>query len=143
MILYCDTSALIKRYVKEDGTQEVNRLWDEASGIVTSVVAFAEGVAVFHRKTKDGILPHKECGRVLQKFKSDYDNFILMPINRHVNAIVEKVAGRHPLRGFDAIHLASALVFHQSGNEDLEFACFDQILNKAAGAEGLHTAIEV
>lgn len=50
---------------------------------------------------------------------------------------MENLFNRHPLRGFDAIHLASALVFTNSKEIDLFFACFDQTLNEAAMKEGL------
>ncbi|MCP5007884.1 MAG: type II toxin-antitoxin system VapC family toxin [Planctomycetes bacterium] len=41
MILYCDTFALIKRYVEEDGTVYVGVLWKDCWCVATSVVAFA------------------------------------------------------------------------------------------------------
>ena len=41
------------------------------------------------------------------------------------------------LRGFDVIHLASALLFTYSKEIDLFFACFDHTLNAAAIKEGL------
>ncbi len=56
MILYCDTSALIKRYVEEDRSDEVDGLWEEAVVVVTSIVAFAETMATFRRKYREGVL---------------------------------------------------------------------------------------
>ena len=50
---------------------------------------------------------------------------------------MESLFDRHPLRGFDAIHLASALVFTNSKEIDLVFVCFDHALNEAAMKEGL------
>ena len=48
-----------------------------------------------------------------------------------LNSVMENLFNRHPLRGFDAIHLASALVFTNSKEIDLLFACFDHTLNEA------------
>jgi uncharacterized protein YcbX len=45
----------------------------------------------------------------------------------------------YPLRGFDAIHLASARLVHENLPEDFIFACFDHSLARAAQAEGLNT----
>jgi len=45
MILYLDTSALVKKYFKETGSDEVISKWQEATGIITSSVAYAESLA--------------------------------------------------------------------------------------------------
>ena len=87
MILYCDTSALIIRYVEEDGTGSVDRLWDSALAIVTSTVAFAEAVSAFSRKLREGILTHKEYLVTVKNFKKDYNHLILVPINNDLNLI--------------------------------------------------------
>jgi len=56
MILYCDTSALIKRYVQEEGSSELTEIWTQALHVCTSTVAFAESMAVFGRKYREGML---------------------------------------------------------------------------------------
>lgn len=50
MILYLDTSAIVKKYFKEQGSMEVIRLWKKTNSIVTSTVAYAETLAAIHRK---------------------------------------------------------------------------------------------
>lgn len=140
MILYCDTSALIKRYVEEEGTESVDYLWDSALAIVTSIVAFAEALSAFNRKLREGILTHKEYLETVKSFKKDYNHLILVPINNDLNTLIEDFVGRHPLRGFDAIHLASAITFTQSENVEMVFACFDDALNQSALKEGLLAA---
>jgi predicted nucleic acid-binding protein len=141
MILYCDTSALIKRYVEEAGSGRVNELWDAAEGIATSVVAFAETVAALNRKRRDGVLTAREFARTMAAWKRDYDNIILVPVDGSLNERIEHLARTHPLRGFDAIHLASALVIRSGGKIATRFACFDRTLNNAATSEGLDVAV--
>lgn len=137
MILYCDTSALVKRYVDESGSERVNELWDSASAVATSAVAFAEAISAFSRKCREGVLSDKEYKKILGKFKKDYEQLILVPLNKELNMSIEAVLQRYPLRGFDAIHLASALVFLHSDMPKLIFACFDSSLNRSAINEGL------
>ncbi len=48
MILYLDTSAIVKKYFKEQGSIEVIRLWKKTSSIVTSTVTYAETLAAIH-----------------------------------------------------------------------------------------------
>jgi len=141
MILYCDTSALIKRYVEEEGSGRVNELWDAAEGIATSVVAFAEAVAALNRKKREGILTPREYARTVASWKRDYESFILVPVDGSLNERIELLARSYPLRGFDAIHLASALLIRSGGKVATSVACFDRALNEAAASEGLEVAI--
>ena len=142
MILYCDTSALIKRYVAEEKAEAVNEFWDNASVITTSVVAFAETMAVFSRKFREGVLSSEEYKETVKEFKSDYKHLLLVPLNEDLNISIENLLKRHSLRGFDAIHLASAIIFKQPADAELIFACFDHALNHAAKKEGLHVAFK-
>ena len=137
MILYCDTSALIKHYVEEDRSDEVDSLWQEAVEVVTATVAFAEAMATFRRKYREGVLSDVEYIQTAAEFKNEYPRLILVPISLELNRIIEELLLKHPLRGFDAIHLASALLIHKGSHLATRFACFDHVLNKAANEEGL------
>ncbi len=137
MILYCDTSALIKRYVEEAGSDQVDRLFEEGSSVVTSTVAFAEIMAVFRRKYREGILTRTGYSKSVLEFKKEYSKLILVSITPELNQLIENLVVKHPLRGFDAIHLASALLVQKEGSMNVNFACFDRVLNKAASSEGL------
>lgn len=143
MILYCDTSALIKRYVEERGTADIDRLWENASVISTSVVAFAETISAFSRKSREGLLTKAEFSRILKKFRADYEHLILVPISGDLNGTIERLARRHSLRGLDLIHLASAMVFAGQKTPKIVFACFDSLLNRAAAKEGIEVAIKI
>ena len=141
MILYCDTSALIKRYVEEDGTDEVDILWRNALYISTSAVAFAETSAAFGRKLREGTLTEFEYAAAIKAFKADLYSIIIVPITPALNKTIERLVIRHPLRGFDSIHLGSALLLNNR-NKTAQFACFDRQLNHYAAKEGLRLAIK-
>jgi len=51
-------------------------------------------------------------------------------VNDDLNENIHKVAAKYPLRGFEAIHLVSAIITHERINEAFLFACFDQRLIK-------------
>jgi len=136
VILYFDTSALVKRYIEEDGTAGVDTLWERATEVATSSVAFAEGVAAFSRRRREGILTRAGYRRAVLVFHEEHRSFFLVRITPHLNTVVQRVVEKYPLRGFDAIHLASALIMAGAEGE-LVFACFDKGLNTAAKREGL------
>jgi len=137
MILYMDTSALLKKYFKEPGSNEVISVWKDADGIVISSVAYAETVASIHRKRRELGSKAVRLRTALQSFQKDWKSFIRVEVNDNLNETIDRVLAKHPLRGFDAIHLASALITHKKVSEEFFFACFDQKLSHAAQMEGL------
>ena len=138
MILYLDTSALVKRYVIEEGTTMVDRLWQKANYVATSVVAYAESVATFSRKTREGLLNNDDFKRIITFLEADYKHFIRIPVSKGLNEIIKRLVEKYPLRGFDAIHLASAILLSEGGLKDIIFLCFDKLLSEAALSEGLN-----
>jgi uncharacterized protein len=56
MILYLDTSSLIKIYVDEPGSEIVRRLLGQASIVSTSVIAYPESRTALGRLRREGTL---------------------------------------------------------------------------------------
>ena len=139
MILYLDTSALVKRYIQEPYSNEVISLWQDATDIVTSAVAYAETMACFCRKRREATPDHPLIGKIIDTFHMDWQSFMRVEVNDELNARIDKVVHNHPLRGFDAIHLASAMIVHEKLTENFLFVCFDLRLADAARMNGLET----
>ncbi len=142
MILYLDTSALQKKYFKELGSTEVISKWKEATGIVTSSVTYAETMASFYRKKREAHINGKIFGTILTTFQRDWSSFIRVEVTDDLNELIDKIVVDYPLRGFDAIHLASALMIKKKVPEHFLFACFDKRLIQGAQMEGLETLPE-
>ena len=109
MILYLDTSALVKKYFEEEHSAEVISAWKSALGIVTSAVAYAELLAAIYRKASETQVKRSWFERVTAAFDEDWSSFIVVEVNNRLNEAIHKVIANHGLRGFDAIHLSSAL----------------------------------
>ena len=139
MILYLDTSALVKRYIEEPHSDELISKWKEAEEVVTSAVTYAETVASFYRKKREANFKEKLIDKILSTFRDEWMSFIRIQVTDELNEIIDRVIGNYPLRGFDAIHLASAILVNQALPEDLLFACFDRRLSMAAMEEGFET----
>ncbi len=80
MISYFDTSALIKKYVKEKGTDEVIKRWNGSKMLVVSSVAYAEFFSAMNRKMREGVLLKKELKSAIQNFKSDWESLIKVEV---------------------------------------------------------------
>ncbi len=139
MILYLDTSAILKRYFQESFSGEVESKWNQAEAVVSSAVAYAEAMATMYRKKKEAGLDDKTMQKTGNAFKTDWNSFIRVEVSNELNPYIDKLFQKHILRGFDAIHLASAIMIHERFPKEFFFACFDQRLNQAARLEGLES----
>ncbi len=136
MILYLDTSAITKRYFMEPFSRDVEFQWSRAEAVVSSSVAYAETMATIYRKQRESGLDSSIIQRIQEAFKSDWNSFIRVEATNDLNPYIDDVLKKYALRGFDAIHLASAMVIHERLPAGFFFACFDQRLNQAAELEG-------
>jgi predicted nucleic acid-binding protein len=136
MILYLDTSALVKRYFDEPFTAEIADLWQQAADIVTSSVAYAETMSAIHRKMREGLDPGT-AKSLISLFRADWNNLIRVAVTDQLNAFIDNNLQHQPLRGFDAIHLASAMMIRMHLFEGFLFACFDIRLAEAARSAGI------
>lgn len=137
MIAYLDTSALIKKYVNEHGSNDVITHWKRADFIVVSAVAYAELFAALNRKRRESTLTDVAYHQAIFEFKTDWDGLTKIEATHVVNRYIEHLTSQYPIRGFDAIHLASALVVRESEPHYLFFLCADHRLNDAARNEQL------
>jgi len=139
MILYLDTSALVKRYFREPYSDEVLSRWQSATQIVTSSVAYAETMGSIYRKKRETGLADPLIRKIVDSFCLDWESFIRVEVNDELNRYIDRVVEGYPLRGFDAIHFASAMVIYERLPEDFLFVCFDNRIANAAQSEGLKT----
>jgi predicted nucleic acid-binding protein len=135
VILYLDTSSLVKLYVAEAGSEQVRKLVDEADVISTSVVALPETRSAFARLGREGTLTPEELSTIRGDLLRDWESFLKIRVLQRVYERAGDLTEEHGLRGFDALHLASFQeVLSQAGGEAVEFSAFDARLNEAARA---------
>ena len=136
MILYLDTSALVKLYVEESATAAVATRVDRAEAVVTARVTYAEARAAFARHAREGALSPSALRRAVGTLDAEWPTYNVVEINDPVVRRAGALAERHALRGDDAVQLAAALEVRRAGG-DVEFASFDTRLNGAARRERL------
>lgn len=135
MILYLDTSSLVKLYLDEIHSEAVHRWAQEAEILATSRVAYPETLAALARRWREGDLDEDGFQRVTTAFKTQWLAFAILDLNE---TAAGELAIMHALRGFDAIHLAAALDLRREAEGTfVAFTAFDGRLAQAARAEGL------
>ena len=85
MISSVDTSALIKKYIEEGGSEEVVRRWNNSDLMAVSAVAYAEFFSAINRKRREGTLSEEEYLSAIQNFKSDWETLVMIEVTVHLN----------------------------------------------------------
>ena len=137
MIVYLDASALVKRYVAEAGSPDVEKLIGGARATGTGVVSRAEVVAALARAARMGVVTRGAAAKALGAFTSDWEHLIRLQLSEPLAARAASLAREHGLRGYDAVHLASALVWHEALGETITLATYDRELWRGAQVSGL------
>lgn len=139
MIVYLDTSSMVKLYVEEAGSAQARDLVAAARVVATSRLAVVEAVAAFSRRlAARGATP--EYRRARADLGRDWADYLVIEVTPEVCDIAVSFADKHRLRGFDALHLATAVVLRQRIQESVIFSSADKELNKAAALEGMGMA---
>ncbi len=139
MIVYLDASALVKRYVAEAGSPEVEGLIGEAQAIGTAVISRAEVAAALARAVRIGLVAREAGAKALQAFNADWEHLVRLQLGEPLVARAAALAWERGLRGYDSVHLASALAWSESLGETLAMATYDRELWRGAKASGLST----
>ena len=137
MILYLDSSALVKRYVVEVGSQDVNHWIGAARPASTGLLTRPEVAAAICRAARLGWISEEENKRAINLFRAEWTVFGRLPIHEATVRRADELACRHGLRGYDAVHLSCALLHQDSLGLQVTLATYDRLLWKAAQGEGL------
>jgi len=132
LIVYFETSALVKLLVEESGSDDAAHAWDSADSVTSSVITYTEARAALAAVHRGGRL----SGEGLEIAKASLEHRwelieAIAPSDEIVHHAAE-LAEIHALRGYDALHLATALASAPV------LITFDADLARGSEAEGLH-----
>lgn len=139
-VYYLDTSALVKLYVREPGTDEMVRLAEPSSGHTVAILGLArvEFRSAVRRRERAGEVSHDAAAALITSIDVHLQSlYLVQPVTE---AVLEEAAGlldRHPLRAYDSIQLAGCLSLRARVSEPPSFVCSDRQLLLAAQQEGL------
>jgi predicted nucleic acid-binding protein len=137
VILYLDTSALVKLYATEPGSVQTRRALNRADQVASSLLAYVETRAAFARKKRMRQLSDAELERSKRAFELDWSGFVRLPADLETVRRAGDLAEQFQLRGYDALHLATADLLSRETGTRISFLGFDAALNDAASKLGL------
>jgi uncharacterized protein len=136
-MIYLDSSALVKRYLKETGTDVVNSIILSSKAKATSKLSYPEILSAFARKHRTNEIGHGLFHSAINKFEGDWLQLYVIEFSDEILQPIKQVSQKYPLKAADTVHLASALWLRSSTKADVTFVASDSRLLEAAQRENL------
>ena len=137
MIVYADTSALVKLFVTEEGSETTRGVLRQAAVMGTGLLARAELGAALARGARRGLLSEADAKEARRRLEDVWTTWVRIGVDENLVSRAEALAWEHNLRGYDALHLASALAWQERIQQPVALLTFDRELWEAARRAGL------
>jgi len=136
-VCFLDTSALVKRYYEEPGTDRVDELVESDATVAITSLAVIETVSAFRRKyNRDQIVRDDVDALLATFFEEALDDFVILPMEESIQGFAFDLILDDDLRTLDSLQLSAALSL-ESDDTDVRFVSADADLVAVAAARGL------
>src|SRR5258708_1235004 len=132
MILFMDTSALLKRYLQEEGSDMIRAAIESDGEVVISVLTYVEIHSAVSRRTREKSILESERKTILSEFETDWLHFGKVPLDDFLLNRAGTLCLEHPIRSLIALHIPSALTISENREESFVFLTADERLRTAA-----------
>ena len=135
MITYVDTSTLLKLLIDEEGSDRAELVWDAADALASVSLIVVEARAALAAATRGERLTARQHEQAKDELSALTGDLHLAAVTDDLIARAANLAEDEGLRGYDAVHLAAALLLGAS-----VLTSADEALCDAAGRNGMHVA---
>ena len=139
---YFDTSALLKLYIEEQGTEEVLRLVEGPTPHNMAIVGTTvlECRSAIRRRERSGEISTLDADLAIDRIENDaLSRYFVQPLTEAVFSEARRLIDVRPLKALDALQLAGCLSIRTSVALPMTFICADTRLCDAAIQEGVET----
>jgi predicted nucleic acid-binding protein len=137
MILYLDTSALVKRFIVEKGSADVNALISVADLVGSSIISQVEMAAALGKALRMEWIDSTSAQSAYQDYLGQWQYFTRLMVSPGLIDRAAQLSWDFGLRGYDATHLASGLFWQESLDMEIVLATYDRELWIAANKSGI------
>lgn len=123
MIVVVDASAAVKLVLDEPGSAVVRRLWDEQLRWVAPVIVVPEVASAITASRRGGRLRAVAARRVQERWSRISEEIDLLAVDVSLATTAGNLAAERPVRGMDAVYLATAITL--SGSDPVCLLSFD------------------
>ena len=134
MIIFCDTSALMKLFVTEQHSNAIQKLASESARVIVSQLTWAEMCAGLALKQRTNQVDAQLATTALAQLRAEWPRYSRLGVDEELMIESGDLSLKFGLRAYDSVQLASAQRVHKQLGSNLTFCCFDKQLNAAASA---------
>ena len=138
MILFCDSSALVKLYVQEEGSDAVALHATASESLAVCRITWVEVMSTLARRSRERAQDTTTLATARRRFADDWPRHLCLELTPELAELAGDYAEAFALRAYDSIQLAAAEIARRSLTGELRFACYDIRLSKAARVLGLN-----
>ncbi|MDM8560756.1 type II toxin-antitoxin system VapC family toxin [Candidatus Parabeggiatoa sp. HSG14] len=140
MILFFDTSALVKYFHVEEGTERVTALINDSNNEIWILeLARIEFISALFRKYRAHIINDNQLESAIEGFEAEYSTFNVEPLSQpaafEAEYLLKKYGKTEGLRTLDALHFAA---FRLLAEEGWYFVAADEVLCHTVQLEGFN-----
>jgi len=132
VILFCDTSALIKLLIREPRSDQMQAAWSRAEAIAVCRITWAEAMAGLARRQREDPASGDDLEQARQHLCQAWQSFTIVEVSQKLVETAGRFADAFSLRAYDSVQLAAAHELQAATDVPVTFACFDRRLNQAA-----------
>ena len=132
MILFCDTSALLKLLVDEAQSHQMRQISTNADAIGVCRISWAETMAALARRQREDPNSSADLDEARQHLIHSWSTFSTVEVNQPLVETAGRFADVFALRGYDSVQLAAAHQLLLNAEQTVVFASYDRRLNQAA-----------
>ena len=135
---YFDTSALVKLYVEEAGSDAVLQIAEdrEKNQLVMLELSRIELRSAVRQRQRNGDIEEANAAAILRQFEQDSAAAYVIQLDTNVMQEAARLLDKHPIKGQEALQLAGCLVACTSVPPPVTLVCADSDLCDSARQEG-------
>ncbi|MBN2533182.1 MAG: type II toxin-antitoxin system VapC family toxin [Spirochaetales bacterium] len=134
MVGYFDTSALVKRYINEDGTEKVRNLFRNVSSIIVAAITKIELASTLKRALIEKRIEKLEYEKIWERIQNDFIDFKIVKFDNDVEDKAIAIIEKYQMNAMDSIQIASFFIIN---NEKPLFVCCDAKILDVMKKEGI------
>ena len=132
MILFCDTSALIKLLIDEPESDQMQQASSDAEAIAVCRITWAEAMAAMARRQREDPMSGNNIDLARGRLIQNWNDLTIVEVSQNLVETAGRFADGFALRGYDSVQLAAAYELRKSTDQTLTFASYDRRLRQAA-----------
>lgn len=130
MKIFTDASTILKKYVFESGSEDLDQLLEGVTDIAVSPTCLLEMCSALNRRIKDKTLFSKDVNTIMSEIRKDFRYFSIIVWTQRLEELGMEIIHKYDLRSLDAIVLSAGKL----SNPDL-FVTSDKLLYQMARKE--------